>query len=416
MASPRSLTYALYQNWDAIERLVVLGREMPAFEPEQVIKAIEVCASTEREAAEDILRRMVSSELLQQLPRTTVFQINPAVLDFVRTLTREHELGLSDVLRARINGIKEATQSLTDSIANSDSDLRRQSVVQLTDLFRQISNQLDQDRHAILEIAERAKSRSASLPAAKRYAEALGAYDRYVEPMIEMMDASQSGPFYRHLEAAESTLDHVYERLTQRGALYSELLAIRHASFQVKELRRFGREVMTQCSNTLLPLREEWRQHSALSSAIVKLLSRVRKRGLKATLPDSELPLWRRDKPSRISVGEEVKTLMAAALHYQPSTVTFPEDLGGAESVMADQVDENAIVGVLRQELPVGDLLRWIAERQPEWRGKTTLGLYHRLLNREEWDVAYAGDETFITLREATVRYYPHGITPKDNA
>ena len=45
----------------------------------------------------------------------------------------------------------------------------------LAELFRQISLQLDQDRHALLELAEDAKSADASMPIAQRYRRVLEA-------------------------------------------------------------------------------------------------------------------------------------------------------------------------------------------------------------------------------------------------
>jgi CDP-glycerol glycerophosphotransferase (TagB/SpsB family) len=50
---------------------------------------------------------------------------------------------------------------------------------------------------------------------------------------------------------------------------------------QAKELRRFGRLIAQQCADTVLPLREEMRQHNALTSAVSLLLGQVRKRGLR---------------------------------------------------------------------------------------------------------------------------------------
>lgn len=411
MASPRSLTYALYQHWDVIERLVVMGRDIPAYEQDQVLKVIQSCQPQKsREDAEAVMRQMAGAELLQVLPRTTALQINPLVLEFVRGLTREHELGLSDVLKARISGIKDATQALTDAIEGRDSDALRHAATQLADLFRHINMQLDQDRHAILELAERAKSRDANLPIARRYAEVLEAYDRYVAPMTEMMDSGPSGTFYRHLEAAEHALDNVFERLTTQGAIYTQRLAVRHVAFQAKELRRMGREVLKQCTDTLLPLREELRQHNALSAAIVLLLGRVRKRGLNSTLPATALPLWRRDVSRRINVGSEVKSIMAEALRYEPCIVPFPEDEGGHENLVVDQVNDEALAETLARSMPVNDLLVWLKQHNPEWRDDTILNLYHKLLDRPEWSVAYSPEEAYLALNEVGVRYFPHGI------
>ena len=302
MPSPRSLTLALYTHWEIIEALVPLTRDFPAFDPEQAMAIIARASPTLDVAqSEDTLRQLVNSDLLRVVPRGSALELHPQVLEFVRGLTREHELGLSQVLRARVDAIREATAQLADALVLGRADGMRSAASKLAELFRQISQQLDQDRHAILELAERAKAADANLPLVRRYADVLEAFDSYIEPMAQMMDSGPEGTFYRFLEQAEQTLDHAVETLEVRGALYTQRLAMRHVAFRAKELRRLGREVLKQCSDTLL--REELRQHNALSSAISHLLGQIRKRGLKRTLRNGDLPLWQRGFPRRVSVG-----------------------------------------------------------------------------------------------------------------
>lgn len=413
MANPRSLTKALYDHWDVIENLVLLGREIPAFDAQQVSAVIGRCSPQKtREDCDAALRQLVSSDLLQAMPRGTSVQVHPLVLEFVRGLTREHELGLSAVLKARVDAIKTATERLATGLQNKDSDQLRLAGTQLSELIRQISQQLDQDRHAILELAERAKSKDANLPIGRRYSEVLTAYDDYVEPMAEMMDSGPSGTFYRQLEAAEHGLDHAVETLTIQGALYTQRLAMRQIAFQAKELRRLGREVLKHCSDTLLPLREEIRQHNALSTAICQILGQVRKRGLNATFAGSELPLWRRDMPRRITVGNEVLTIMGEALRYVPASVAFPDDAGAdAESVMLDLVDENALLLDLRQALPVPSLLRWLHERYPQLSDAAVLRLYHALVERDDWTVTVSATTDQQSLNAVRVTHHPHALS-----
>ena len=77
MTNPRSLIHALYLHWDIIESLVLLSREFPAFEQEQVLPVIARCAPTKSlEEHEAVLRQLASSELLQILPRGTALQIH----------------------------------------------------------------------------------------------------------------------------------------------------------------------------------------------------------------------------------------------------------------------------------------------------------------------------------------------------
>jgi len=285
MANPRSLVYALYTHWDTVELLVRLSREFAVLTSDQVLNGIaKVSGQRDAETQGAVLRALVNADILQTLPRSSDLQLNAYVLEFVRGLTREHELGLAAVLQARVAAIREATEELNEGMLGADMDRVRGAANKLAELFRQISLQLDQDRHALFELAENAKSADSSMPISQRYREVLEAYDHYVEPMNQMMDSGLQGTFYRYLEEAERALDLGLEQLSVQGALYSHRLQLRQVAHQAKELRRFGRLVAQQCADTLLPLREELRQHNALTSAISLLLGQVRKRGLRRAL------------------------------------------------------------------------------------------------------------------------------------
>lgn len=416
MPSPRSLTFALYTHWEIIESLVPLTRDFPAFDSEQALTVIaRACPTLEPAQREDTLRQLVNADLLRLLPRGDSLELHPHVLEFVRGLTREHELGLSQVLRARVDAIKDATAQLADALSLNQADGMRSAAVKLAELFRQISQQLDQDRHAILELSERAKAADANLPLSRRYADVLEAYDNYVEPMAEMMDSGPEGTFYRYLEQAEQTLDHVVETLEVRGALYSHRLSMRQVAFQAKELRRHGREVLKQCSDTLLPLREELRQHNALSSAISHLLGQIRKRGLRRALRGADLPLWQRDFQRRISVGSEVLSVMSEAMRYIPAAVRFPEDDGIVAEPMVDLVDEHALLAALRRDAPIDNLLDWLHRYEPDWSDATTLRLYHELAQRPEWQAIQAELACSLPLNSVRVTLHPHRITLPTN-
>lgn len=411
MPSPRSLTLALYTHWEIIESLVPLTRDFPAFDTEQAVALIaRACPTLTPVQREDTLRQLVNADLLRLLPRGDALELHPQVLEFVRGLTREHELGLSQVLRARVDAIKDASAQLADALALNQADGMRGAAVKLAELFRQISQQLDQDRHAIQELAERAKAGDPNLPLSRRYADVLEAYDNYVEPMAEMMDSGPDGTFYRHLEQAEQTLDHAVETLEVRGALYSQRLSMRQVAFQAKELRRLGREVLKQCSDTLLPLREALRQHNALSAAISHLLGQIRKRGLRRAISGESLPVWRRDFQRRVTVGSEVLTVMSDALNYTPAKVGFPEDEAVQAEPMVDLVDEHVLLAALRRDAPIDNLLDWLHRHQPAWSDATTLRLYHELAQQPDWQTTQAEHTCSLSLNTVRVTLQPHRI------
>jgi hypothetical protein len=365
---------------------------MPAFSEEQVLAAIrQAQPALEDGQVSDTLHKLVTSGVLEGQSRSESFVVNAHVLEFVRGLTHEHELGLSSVIQARIEAIRDATEALTAGIEAGDIGQQTQAINRLSTLFRDIARQLEQDRHAIAELAEQAKSADTRAPIAKRYKSVLDAYDQYVEPMNEMMDSGPSGIFYHHLASAEDALDLGYNRLVTRGALYSHLNRLRQVGYQAKELRRLGRITAQQCADILLPLREEARQHNNLTSAISRLLGQVRKKGLKRTFrrrqDQSWLPVWRVNQSRSVSVGDEVKTIMADARKFEPIEREFPDEADAATVTVAEWIDEDQLRRQLLSELPVSNLLEWLQLHYPSLPDQVLLRLYHDLAREDQWEL-----------------------------
>lgn len=416
MANPRSLVYALYNHWDTVEVLVRLSREFAVLTSDQVLGSIaKVAPQLDSEAQGAALRAMVNADILQPCARSSDLQLNAYVLDFVRGLTREHELGLAAVLQARVAAIREATEALNEGMQGTDMDRARGAANKLAELFRQISLQLDQDRHALLELAEDAKSTDASMPIAQRYRRVLEAYDHYVEPMNQMMDTGPQGTFYRYLEDAERSLDLAFEQLSVQGGLYSHRLQLRQVAHQAKELRRFGRLIAQQCADTVLPLREEMRQHNALTSAVSLLLGQVRKRGLRRALSrdttDTALPVWRNERGFRLQLGDDVRAVMAAARQYQPQSVAFPQDEPSDAPPLLEHVDEAAIREHLQRSLPVESLLDWLNTHHGHLQDATLLRLFHELQHESSWLIEAREQQEKTTLQTIRVLHHPHRVS-----
>ncbi|BBF66454.1 hypothetical protein [Acidithiobacillus ferridurans] len=416
MANPRSLVYTLYTHWNTVEILVRMSREFAMLTSDQVLSSIgNVSPHLDAEAQGVVLRALVNADILQTLPRSSDLQLNAYVLEFVRGLTREHELGLSAVLQARVAAIREATESLNDGLAGTEMDRVRGAANKLAELFRQISLQLDEDRHALLDLAENAKSADSNTPVTNRYRRVLEAYDQYVEPMNQMMDTGPQGTFYRYLEDAERALDLGLERLSVQGALYSYRLQLRQVARQAKELRRFGRLVAQQCADTLLPLREELRQHNVLTSAVSLLLGQVRKRGLRHALSrptrGTALPVWRNERGFKLQLGDEVRAVMAAARQYQPQAVAFPQDEPGDVGPPLEYVDEAAIRAHLSRSLPVENFLVWLSTHYGHLQDATLLRLFHDLQHELGWQFEASDQPETTTLQTIRVLHHPHRVS-----
>jgi hypothetical protein len=253
------------------------------------------------------------------------------------------------------------------------------------------------------------------MPIAQRYRRVLEAYDHYVEPMNQMMDTGPQGTFYRYLEDAERSLDLAFEQLSVQGGLYSHRLQLRQVAHQAKELRRFGRLIAQQCADTVLPLREEMRQHNALTSAVSLLLGQVRKRGLRRALSrhtaDTAMPVWRNERGFRLQLGDEVRAVMAAAQQYQPQSVAFPQDDPGNAPPLLEHVDETAIRQQLRSSLPVDNLLDWLHTHHGHLQDATLLRLFHELQHEGSWLIEASAHPETTTLQAIRVLHHPHRVS-----
>jgi hypothetical protein len=398
-----------------VAALVRLCRDYPILTCEQVIHTIaKVSPQIDEDERPAVLRALVNADILQPVSRSDDLQINSYVLEFVRGLTREHELGLTAVLQARVVAIRESTESLNAGMQANDMDRVRGSASQLAEFFRQISLQLEQDRHAILDLAENVKSADSQMPITQRYRRVLEAFDHYVEPMNQLMDTGPHGSFYRYLEEAERALDLAGEQLAIQGALYSHRLQLRQVAHQAKELRRFGRIVAQQCADTLLPLREELRQHNTRSSAVSHLLMQVRKRGLRRTFhtskTHSDLPLWRNERQTKVFIGDEVRTIMAAVRNYQPQSIRFPYDDETYTESTIEVVNEKAIRQHLQASVPVDSLLDWLIAHYNHLQDATLLRIFYDLQNEPMWEFQSAAAMRVSDMKTLLIQHYPQRI------
>ncbi|PMH08671.1 hypothetical protein [Vibrio lentus] len=409
MVTPKSLIFQLHQHWEVVEQLTRLSREVPAFEFRMLEKVINQ-HKNKTMGSNSVLTSLVNADILQPINRSSDYQLNTLVVDFVRGLSQEHELGLSAVLKARIDAIKDATGQVLEGLDEEDNYLLRTGANRLSELLRKITQQLTQDKQAIFEIAELAKSADTNTPIERRYREVLEVYDQYVEPMNEMMDSGLGGSFYPLLEKAEEALDHAVDMLSIRGSLYQQRLAMRQIAYQVKDLRYQGRVIAQQCADTLLPLREESRQHNQLSAVVSKQLSQVRKKGLVRGLNSNGLPLWKGNRVTKIQLDNQVRELMAEFMNFEPSSIPFPDEEEVPASSIANWVDEEHLREQLAHALPVENLMTWLSGNYRHLPDAELLRLYHELVRDHHWESTLGVSSNTTELNTVVVTYHPHEI------
>jgi len=139
MINPRSLIRALDKHWDAIERIVLLGRDQLTYERDELLALLAKVYV--RELAEQHIERLqhlVNAELLIEMSHSNTLQLNENVRQFAASLLHEHELGLSDILKARIIDIKTGLDQLHQAVQDRDMAALQRSAVRIDNQLRQI--------------------------------------------------------------------------------------------------------------------------------------------------------------------------------------------------------------------------------------------------------------------------------------
>jgi len=408
MIVARSLVKALYEHWPLVESLALKSRELPFLDGDTVSRVALAHASQDRAAADDTVRTLISRGILVVVSGRDEFELHGPTRDFVLSLAQEHELGLADTIRVEVEEMHRLGDEIQAALAQDDLSGLLHPLGKLGNRMQRISLQLDHDHQAILNIADRAKALPVGTPLADRYREVLESFDRYIEPMTQLLQRDESG-FAALTERIEDQIIEAERLCERRGALVSQRRSLSGTAYALRTLRANARERLAQCTETLLPLREEYLRNSAFAISVANLLSIVRKRGLRVAIPKDRLHLGGGSRSNRVVPGRFTKAYMADLIRFTPASVAFPEAPEGPPTLQKRLRLED-VLDLVRAELPIPSLLPWLRDRFPEQGEKDVLRLYHELI-RHFGDLAQLQDDPQRELLpDHALLYHPHAL------
>lgn len=408
MISPRYLVKALHEHWSLVESLTLKSRETPFLDRDVLNKAALSACGQNTVVADEAVRQLLQRGILLPVGERDEVQLYGPVRDFVLSLAQEQELGLAETIRAEIEEMIRLGSELQDALAKEDLAAMMHPLGRLGNRMQRISLQLERDEQAILNIADRAKTFPAGTPLVTRYREVIDSYDRYVEPMTQLLQRDEGG-FVAQTERIEDQLITAESLCERRGALVSQRRRLASTAYGLRVLRQVARERLAVCTETLLPLREEYLRNSGLAVAVASLLGVARKRGVKAALPVGRLQLGGFSRADRVVPGRFAKAYMADISQFRPQVVAFP-DVKEGPPVMQMRLRMDEVLQRLKADLPVPSLLPWLRHAFPEQGEKNLLRLYHELVRHFGEHAILHEQPTREILQEHALVYYPHAV------
>ena len=136
----------------------------------------------------------------------------------------------------------------------------------------------------------------------------------------------------------------------------------------------------------MLPLREEMRQHNALTSAVSLLLGQVRKRA--CAEPCRGMPPAQHCPSGAMNAASACNWAMRSAPLWPQRSSTnrsrWPSrKMPWQRPPLLEHVDEAAIRQQLRSSLPVDSLLDWLHTHHGHLQDATLLRLFHELQHEQ---------------------------------
>lgn len=295
MIAAQTVINSLAELWPVVARWVQGHGDRP-LTPQELLALVRHCfpAWTQEEALR-AYSRLQRNELVVTLAKSHQLELNRHLLDFARQLLREQTLGLADEVLVLVQDLGRLQQRLEQAVARSDGDdLGRQAAL-IDDRLRRIIKHLVENELAIQVLAERVRAAGDGQSLASRYAEVLDAFDRYIEPMLSLLELQ--GAARTCFDALEQSLGQLMVNIGLTGRLHRQRERLAHLLTRLLELERLARESVRRCADALLPLRDQLRRSTLVSQAAARVLAQLR-RGQWQPL-DSQLPVLSADISSQ---------------------------------------------------------------------------------------------------------------------
>lgn len=275
MLAAQTVINSLAELWPVVARWVQAHGDRP-LSPQELLALIRSCfPAWNQEEALRAYSRLQRNELVVGLAKSHQLELNRHLLDFARQLLREQTLGLADEVLVLVQDLGRLQQRLELAVTNQDGDdLARQAAL-VDDRLRRIIKHLIENEQAIQVLAERVRAAGDGQSLASRYADVLDAFDRYIEPMLGLLDLQ--GAARTCFEQLEQSIGKLMVEIGLTGRLHRQRERLVHLLTRLLELERLARESVRRCADALLPLRDQLRRSTLVSQAAARVLAQLRR-------------------------------------------------------------------------------------------------------------------------------------------
>ena len=327
----------------------------------------------------ELFSRCCQQELLIPVPRAeNQYDLNPAVLDIIELVTDQQQLGLSASIKVKIDDLQRLTDLLGRGLQARDSYLVSRYTNQLDRRFRDVRRELEHNEQAILRIIEEAKNTSRDTPLKARYAQALDAWNHYVQPTADMLDIQ--GEYELTLKTIEHGLRDYIDQ-AHRSVGFEHATRLERLNLRLLDLRSGLRLSIERCSRLLEPIYRRFQKNSALTRGASRAIAEMRRKKFRYAASPNLVPLTGRTRPSLTDSQSALIAYLSELSVTSIPTLDIPESVNssGVDPITFSDIEQAA-----KQYLPMDDCMTWLIDTYPQLDTRQLLEFLVRLTNESE--------------------------------
>ena len=318
--------------------------------------------------AYSLFERLIDLGILgQPLSGETLYQLGGLSETIISQLLQEHRLGLSEGIQAHITHLDEVSQRLLHATTEHDAHAISSGAKRLWQHTQDIKHQVHNNLQAISNIVGEAKKQETRKPLRQRYADVIDAWEQYITPMGEMIEAH--GAFDTIIDSAIVRMGQATRNLDSAGALISEVSNIRSMLQMLNDMRWYILRNFQVARDVLKPLYEVARLNSKVTRGASVVLDDLQKGRVKAVEEYATLLIYRRPRISMVSPNNALLAYYFGVkeVEEQPASkiaTPAPEDRKAA--VRTPPLNVNMVLKQLKKDLPIDDIMEWAIDCFPE--------------------------------------------------
>ena len=380
--NPQSFFNFCANHGPLLRALAERGGEI--FEAE-ALRLIRANPSATEELPETAWRRLRELQILVPAePGSESFFMADAVARLLTYLFNEANPATPEMIGGYVLSLETTRKRLARALDEEDVQQVKLAFEEVSQSLRRIHADLEETQHGILGEVAHYKTERTQVPVRAKYRRIVHWMERYVEPMIEIVRAD--GP----LRAAFDETERLLHRAREEALFNDHPALVRNLRF-LRLVAAHALRVFTQCRKEIQPLYESLRRSSSIAEGAARALEKLQAEGLSKWGSEYlvEVTALRfQNVPGDAAISLALRRVVEQPPEPPPVLQLSAEKQNPGALVRLMWLD--SLPELVRQDLPVSDLLEWLVSKHPNPRSADVLAGLSRLVFHREFRAAFA--------------------------